>query len=200
MELIDISNVNGAVDWPKVKRAGIGGVWLKATEGKTFDDPYFASNRRRANAAGLRVGAYHFARPENNTAQVEADHFCKVIGPVGRRDLKPVLDMEGKGDEAWAHAFSQRVKLNLGVTPIFYSYTAWIKEHSFKTPVGNGLWLADYGVNNGGMAKAVAPKPWTRFVAHQYTSVGSCAGVSGHVDRSWGRTIGILARPVAGLL
>jgi hypothetical protein len=103
VNLIDCSNAQGSINWVAVKNAGVQGAWLKATEGVTFNDSWYATNRRRANVIGLRTGAYHFARPENNSAVAEADHFSHVIGKPGRRDLKPVLDMEGKGDEAWAH-------------------------------------------------------------------------------------------------
>jgi len=197
MNLIDVSNAQGKVDWVKVKAAGINGAWLKATEGVTFNDSWYASNKRQADARGIRTGAYHFARPEHNSAVAEADHFSHVIGKPGRRDLKPVLDMEGKGDEAWAHAFCKRVRENLGVTPIFYSYSSWIAEHNFKTPVGNGLWLANY---DGLLHIAPAPAPWKRYVAHQYTSTAKMPGVTGNCDRSWGRLTGCLAHPLLGLL
>jgi lysozyme len=197
VNLIDCSNAQGSINWVAVKNAGVQGAWLKATEGVTFNDSWYATNRRRANVIGLRTGAYHFARPENNSAVAEADHFSHVIGKPGRRDLKPVLDMEGKGDEAWAHAFCKRVRENLGVTTIFYSYSAWIKEHNFKTPVGNGLWLANY---DGLLHTVTAPKPWKRYVAHQYTDKGIVPGVRGDCDRSWGRLIGCLAHPVLGAL
>lgn len=196
MNLIDVSNAQGNVDWGKVRRAGIQGAWLKATEGSDYNDAYFEANRRRARAAGVRVGAYHFARPEHNTAKTEADHFCHAIGKPGRRDLKPVLDMEGFGSESWAHQFSKRVRDNIGVTPIFYTYSAWLEEHKFEAPVGNGLWIANY---DGILHPPLTPKPWKKYVAHQYTDKGAVAGVSGHVDRSWG-TRGVLAHPVKGLL
>ena len=195
MNLIDVSNVQGHIDWAKVK--GVQGVWLKATEGLTFDDSFYKENRKGAQAAGLRVGAYHFARPENNTAIAEADHFSNVIGKPGRKDLKPVLDMEGHGDESWAHTFSKRVYHNTGCYPLFYSYLDWIQTHKFKIPVGNGLWLADY---SGLLHPPVAPKPWKKYVAWQYSDKGKVDGITGFVDRSVGSKLGVLAHPVLGLL
>lgn len=196
MNLIDVSNVQGKVDWKKVAKSNVQGVWLKATEGLTFDDAFYKENVAGARAAGLRVGAYHFARPENNTALAEADHLSHIIGRVGRRDLKPALDMEGNGDEAWAHMFCRRVYHNLGVIPVFYSYSAWLNEHHFKVPVGNGLWIANY---DGLLHPPITPKPWKRYVAHQFTDKGKVDGIAGNVDRSWARP-GVLAHPLLGLL
>lgn len=207
MELIDVSNAQGAVDWRAVKKAGVAGAWHKATEGATFDDAWFAANRRRAGQAGVRFGAYHFARPDRNKPETEADHFCRVVGKLDRRDLRPVLDLEQETTlkwreiEEWARAFNRRVRAHLGVTPVFYSYPAYIASMSLERTIGNGLWLASYGPNDGRRHTAVVPKPWKRYVAHQYTSTGSVPGVHGHVDRSYApRLRGVLARPIAGLL
>lgn len=196
MNLIDVSNAQGSIDWVKVRRAGVQGAWLKATEGVTFNDAFHTTNRREANKAGVRVGSYHFARPELNSAVAEADHLCRIIGKLGRRDLKPVLDMEGKGDEAWAHTFCRRVQFHLGVWPIFYTYSAWLHEHHFKKPAGNGLWIANY---DGVLRPPLPVAPWKKYVAHQYTSSGRVDGIRGKVDRSWGNRA-VLAYPVKGLL
>ena len=51
-----------AIKWPR-SAARFEFAFLKATEGRTFDDERFAFNRRAAKAAGLAVGGYHFARP-----------------------------------------------------------------------------------------------------------------------------------------
>lgn len=207
MELIDVSNVNGSVDWKKVRADGVTGAWLKASEGVTFTDALFAAHRRAANRAGVRVGAYHFARPDNNTAKQEADHFSDVVGKVGRRDLRPVLDYEhdttlsARELEEWARHFNQRVVDRLGVLPAFYSYPFYIAKMHLTSPIGNGLWLADYGPNDGVRHPPKVPPPWLRCIAHQYTSKGTVRGVSGHVDRSYApRVQGVLAHPLLGLL
>ena len=206
LELVDISSNNGAVEWPHVRAAGIRGVWLKATEGSSYTDPTFAAHRTRAAAAGLRVGAYHFARPDHNSAAVEARHFAAVVGKVGRRELRPVLDLEVQGLrphelEAWARTFNQQVHLLLHVAPAFYASTAYIAALELTRPIGDGLWLANYGVNDGHVHAVTAPRPWRRYIAHQYTSAGRVNGIVGNVDRSQApRLRGILAFPVRGLL
>ena len=63
-EGIDASHWQGAINWTRVAGASKKFVYLKTTEGTTYVDPTFASNRSGARAAGIKVGAYHFARPD----------------------------------------------------------------------------------------------------------------------------------------
>ena len=74
--------------------------FVKATEGLTGpDDPTMATNVANAAQAGLLVGVYHFAHPENLTAMngavQEADHLLSDAGDaIGPGKLRPVLDIE----------------------------------------------------------------------------------------------------------
>ena len=96
MLVVDLSSNNRAPDWHALKRAGVGGVWLKATEGLTWRDPDFHQWRVAANSVGLHVGAYHFARPDMHPyeAVAEAKNFVSAVKTVGVTDLRPVLDFE----------------------------------------------------------------------------------------------------------
>ena len=51
--------------------------FMKARLDRLDVDPTYATNREQAKAQGLRVGAYHFARPDAGVgdAVAEADHF-----------------------------------------------------------------------------------------------------------------------------
>lgn len=208
--LIDLSSNNGAVDMKRVAAAGIDGAFVKATEALTYRNPYFTRQRADCAAVGMRFGAYHFARPDRNPfgAEDEAEHFCDVVGRLDRRDLKPVLDLEVRGNaisdrqlEAWARAFNGVVRRRLGVYPLFYSYPAFITDMGPDRPIGNGLWLASFGRNDGIEHPYTVPAPWKRAVAHQFTSRAHVAGVQGEVDlSSYSRLTGLLARPIAGLL
>src|ERR1051326_5351230 len=60
---IDVSHYDGQVYWPNVKNnSGIAFAWSKATEGTTFQDAVFTYNQTNGKAAGVYMGAYHFAR------------------------------------------------------------------------------------------------------------------------------------------
>jgi len=159
---------------------------LKATEGKTYTDPTFASHYTKAQEAGVPVGAYHYARPDHNTAKAEAEHFLNVL-KLTHGDLKPVLDFETKGsplDESWARAFNKIVYAHTHVWPLFYSYSYFIHNLNASFPIGGGLWLADYGKNDGKEHSYTTPFPWKKTLVHQYTSNGIVRGVSGRVDLS----------------
>ena len=53
--------------------------WAKSDEGTYYDDPYFDMNMTNAKAAGVLIGAYHFARPDLADglagADAEASYF-----------------------------------------------------------------------------------------------------------------------------
>lgn len=208
--LLDLSNNNATPDYHKVKRAGCFGVLQKVSEGLTFSDATYHARTIAARAAGLHVGGYHFAHPHPGTAVAEAQYFCALLGKVERRDLYPALDLETNDGGLtpaqmlrWIRDFQLEVHDKTGVKCLLYSYSAFIAQMGWTdTPgTGAGLWLADYGPNDGHDHGATAPHPWRRFVAHQFTSVGTWPGCSGHVDVSHARSRRtVLAHGSRGLL
>ena len=181
---VDVSNNQGAINWTALANDGVRFAWIKATEGATWTDPLFAENMRRAQEAGIRVGAYHYARPDNNSPQKEAWHFLDRARPRPG-DLLPVLDFEAPEasrlgatkQEQWAATWLNQVWGDIGVKPIFYSYPAYIFG-----PLGGGqhlrsypLWLASYGPNDGSRHISVVPYGFN-MVVHQYTSRGNRGG------------------------
>lgn len=208
--LLDLSNNNPEPDWHAVRKAGAFGVLLKVSESDTFTDQTWLPRSHAARAAGLHVGGYHFARPHKGSALSEARYFCERLGKVERRDLHPALDLEtndgGLSDNvllAWVRTFQRVVLEQTGVRCLLYSYSAFIHEQGWATTPGTGagLWLADYGPNDGTDHGAQPPRPWRSIVAHQYTSVGHWPGVTGHVDLSHARSRRkVLAHGLRGLL
>lgn len=190
MLILDLSNNNAEPDWKHLRAHGVDAVFLKASEGNSWVDPTFKSRRKAANAAGIRVGAYHFARPDLHvTPKQEAANFCKVVGKVGLSDLRPVLDFEtyahGVNLENWARDWNNRVKDVLKVGPLFYSYPAFIHEMNLSKPIGYGLWLASFSKNDGVEHPYSIPSPWKHAVLHQFTSNGHVFGVPGKVDENY---------------
>lgn len=189
MVFIDASSYQGVIDWKKVRNSGVSAAYLKATEGMNWNDPKFQENRKAANTHGIHVGAYHFASLYDG--KLEAEHFLKTIGRVGLKDLKPVLDLESNPKRlspaqmrAFVAAFNKTVHDRTGVWPMFYSYASFAESIGFPKPVGNGLWIAAYGRNDGIEYPVTVPKPWKNYVAHQFTSRGSTPGIKGYVDLS----------------
>ena len=54
---------NAPVNWAAVKAAGISFAFVKSTESTGYVNPYYARDVAGARAAGVVVGAYHFAQP-----------------------------------------------------------------------------------------------------------------------------------------
>src|SRR4051812_33469829 len=94
----DVSSWNhgGAISWRAVKNSGTSFVFIKATEGGGYTNPYFSRDWHDSGAVGLLRGAYHFARPStrSGSAAAQAHHFARVMGArLQRQSLPPVLDL-----------------------------------------------------------------------------------------------------------
>ncbi len=195
---IDVSNHQGRIDWQKVAADGVAFAWVKATEGRTYTDVTFLRNLLAAREAGVPVGVYHYARPDNNSPEAEADHFLSAIGDVEPGDLLPVLDFEtdaprlsGAAMTQWAARWLELVTAGIGIRPVFYSYPYFITGQmaGAKALAGDKLWLADYGSNDGRRHRQRYSFPHMVQVAHQYTSNGRVGGIIGRVDLNWAESL-----------
>lgn len=184
--MIDVSSFQGTIDWVSVKGSGIKAAYIKATEGTKFVSAAVQSMKypQKAHAAGLTVGYYHYARPENDPA-AEAHFFVNVMGAPKIGDLPGAYDIEGGG---WTNAtaraavlrFGNTYKALTGIWPMIYCSTSF-----WTGKLGSGanlpaayrkqLWAAHYGVHPGG------PQV-TGWLIHQYTSTGHVPGIVGGVD------------------
>ena len=119
---------------------------IKATEGKTFNDSKFKHNIQICQERDIPIGFYHYARPENNPALVEAKHFLDRVAPyIGNSIL--ALDWEGealKHPISWALTWLNHIYAQTGVRPVFYCSASYTKN--LKTLFDNnyGLWVAHY--------------------------------------------------------
>jgi len=204
--IVDLSNNNGgSIDFRAMSRAGVFGVMHKVSEGVRFVDQLWTPRSHAARAAGLHVGGYHFARPTLGTADDQAELFARSLGDVVRRDLHPALDLETddggltpKQLYQWAHDFGEKFHELTGQRVMWYTGPAFIKAHKIEKIFGNGagLWLADWGPNDGtdhGISGADTA-PWHKATMHQFTSVGRVSGVAGRVDLNHARSrVAILA-------
>lgn len=173
----------GALDLAAAKKAGVGFLFHKATEGTGFVDGNYAKRRTAAARAGIPFGAYHFARPSAGDALAEARHFLATAKPKPG-DLAPVLDLEtndarlSRGQlTSWVRTFVAEIKRQTGVLPIIY--TPFALDQNF----GCRLWAARYNNTN---TPAVPPAPWKAWDIWQFSNgvygrPNSVAGL-GHVD------------------
>jgi GH25 family lysozyme M1 (1,4-beta-N-acetylmuramidase) len=193
IEGIDVSHWQGAIDWPTVADTGRRFAFLKATDDTDFVDSYYAANYAQAKAAGLTVGAYHFARPDATpgSAVAQADHFADHLF-LASGDLRPVLDLEKTGSlepaelRAWTRDFLEQLYQRTGqramiyVSPAFWSSklgnTAWFAANGYEL-----LWIAHWTTASSPTVPAGNwdGHGWTFW---QYTSDGAVPGIEGRVD------------------
>lgn len=176
---IDVSHVQGAVDWSKVAGAGASFAFAKATEGVAFVDPALASNWKAMKAAGLVRGAYHFFLPSLDAA-TQAKHFLATV-PYEPGDLPPVLDLEtdpktktlAADVKTWLAIVAQKMGCNpiIYVSPSFWD--TFVDDDFSAYP----LWVADWNVREPAL-----PRGWITCTFWQHTNQGTAGGVRGRVD------------------
>ena len=112
---VDVYSGNGTMNWPLIAGGGKDFAMVKATEGVGFQDSKLSQNESNGTAAGLYIGCYDFAHPENNTPVAEADYFVNYAKPLNAfaaGHLDPMLDME-----TGAARTSARHRFPPGATP-----------------------------------------------------------------------------------
>ena len=194
---VDVSHHQNTIDWTKVVESGHVYAFHKATEGATFVDDMYATNRNAAGAEDIPFGAYHFARPDGGgiaAAQADAanevQHFLAIADPQPG-DLIPVLDLEATGGLpprrliAWTQAWLDGVESALGVKPLIYTSPSFWSTNLNDTTTfalqGFPLWIAHY-------TSAAEPRTpaadwngngWSFW---QWTSCAQVPGIKGCAD------------------
>jgi GH25 family lysozyme M1 (1,4-beta-N-acetylmuramidase) len=202
---VDVSSIQGSINWPDVAAAGMAFTGIKASEGDYYTNPDYASDVQQATANGLYVIPYAFANPfdpaDNGTAVQQADKAAGEVSSVGAPanlimplalDLEP--DPYASNDNTnqcyglspsamvtWINGFISEYDKKLpGTRPlIIYTEAAW-----WNTCTGNStafgshpLWLASYGVTNPAL-----PAGWNNLTFWQYSANGSVSGITGATD------------------
>lgn len=184
---IDISHHNGAVDWKKVAADGISFAFLKASEGRSYQDSTLATHLKGAREAGVMVGAYHFVTAQSvDAAREEAANFAGTItaaGGVDLLDLPPVMDYENNPARlskaqinAIAETFLTTLEQLTGVKPMIYTGNSF--AGNFGANLGSyNLWIAKYSDS----APTDVPA-WGKWTFWQYSD-GVNGGVRGNGSR-----------------
>lgn len=184
---IDVSEWQGNIDFGEVARAGIEVVYIRASEGRGYVDPYFRENYEKAKANGLRTGFYHFLTATNEAeAKEEAEFFvsnikglepdCRLamdfevfdgldvstINEISRVFLETVEKLSGKECVIYSDAYNARTVFSKELAD---DYPIWVADYFVEEPESNGKW-----------------KFWVGF---QYSDRGIINGIDGNVDRDY---------------
>ena len=144
-----------------------------------FCDPIY----QYAKSKGKNLGVYFFPLTESSDPETSAD-WCveQVKGYIGNTAF--FLDWERTdGTDVsktwWALRWLKRFEEKSGVKPNIYMNTSTVREFNWSEVAANdnGLWLADYGSNDG-YDHGVPDIPyWSIVMMHQYTSKGDREGL-----------------------
>ena len=197
-----------AASWVNLKSAGYTFAWTKATEGLTFNDSTLGANMTNAKNAGVLIGAYHFARYDNQKgtsgADQEAAHFWGQISSYVVADgkhLVPVLDLENTQTNTpksagytqttlsqWAVEFLTDIKSDaaaagITLTPVIYTGASFAATWLDATVAQSfPLWMANY---NGQPRDTGSPNfngvvsPWQSPNGWQFWQYTDAQSISG---------------------
>lgn len=182
---IDVSHHQGPIDWATVSGDRVDFAYLKATEGRTFTDPRFAANSLEADAAGLRVGAYHYfslCSPGGEQGQHFAATMAAQTDAGVRLAMPPAIDLELLGScadpptreqlLAEVRAFLEVVEQATGQRVIVYSFPDFEERYGFAEALDRRQWVRRLG-----------DQPPTReWWLWQRSQTASVSGVDGPVD------------------
>jgi len=193
VKMIDVSsNQPHPLNWEKVVKSGVAGVYIKATENTTYTNPYYNPDRAQAVANGIPYGGYDFTRPDKSNPIADAQYFVASGGADGQ--LPPALDLETAGKTTidtlrWTFDWLNEVSTLTGKYPIIYtgSYYEW---SSYPALHSWHLWLAAYPNSYQptqsacGLKLPVVAAPWASqgWSIWQYSSRGSVPGIQFSVD------------------
>ncbi len=171
-------NIHGEVDYP------VRFIFIKATEGTTVRNRYFASDYTQSRKHGYRTGAYHFFSTKT-TGKRQAEHFLRN-SRYNKGDLPPVLDLEPtdgaiKRMGGVSRLFSEVrqwlsiVEKRRGARPILYISQRFVNKYLPQAPDllrDYDVWIARYGQY----------KPDVHLVYWQLSADGRVNGIHGDVD------------------
>lgn len=184
---IDISKFTPKLDWVKLKASRTTFVFVRSTQGVAFLDNRFADLWAAAKKSGIRRGAYHVYRGNQDPVQ-QAKFFLQTLGTLDDDDLPPAVDLSTMfqtGDPDMAPdvvskdvlAWLQEVANALHRKPLIYGPSHWLSGKLTADAVhAYPVWIAQYG------PVPRTPAGWKKWMFWQYSATGQLAGAAGIVN------------------
>ncbi len=188
VEGVDVSSHQGNVSWSTLWSSGNKFAYVKATEGTSYENPYFAQQYNGSYNVGMIRGAYHFALPNSSSGASQANFFVDNGGGWSQdgKTLPGVLDIEynpygstcyGLSQSAmvsWIRDFLDTYYARTGRHAVIYTTTNWWTSCTGNYSgfaANNPLWVARYASSAGTL-----PAGWGFYTFWQYTSTGPTVG------------------------
>lgn len=185
---VDISVIQGKVDFVALAASGIQFVIIRCGVGNGGIDSLYASNVAAAKAAGLKVMAYHFvyplpplaSQPLRDPVKQAQYHFKAAQGELAACDYEwPTPDQWAKWGctasqmNQWCLAYLQEYERLSGQKMAVYTYPYFAQSLNLPADFAQyPLWIASYETN------PTIPHPWTDWVLWQTTGGGGHLPVS----------------------
>lgn len=185
---IDVSAWQGAIDWKRVKNAGVEFAIIRTGYGRKDPkqiDQFFKENIEGAKEVGIKVGAYHYSYAESPEDAVKEAEFCLEILDGVKLDLPVYYDIEDKTISN-KHDKDIRTQMCINFCTVIEKAGYWAGVYANKNWFDNylnydqlkaryTLWLAHYCIDSPSLDCDV----W------QYRSNGSIDGITGNVDMNY---------------
>lgn len=200
---IDVSYHQGAIDFKKVKAAGVSFVIIRvgyrgSSTGNISVDPKFKTYAKDATDAGLKIGLYFYSEAINASEAKAEAQFCiekakdyKITLPIAY-DFEPSTNKgrQYKANLSKAKAttlcttFCDTIK-TAGYSPMIYASSSTFNNDLNRSTLAKSykLWVARYPTtsrNVTGKTYKNADDP--DYTYWQYASIGKVDGISGKVD------------------
>lgn len=188
---VDVSRYQGAIDWEKVKAAGVKFAFLRVgyrgyETGKIMLDENFEDYIEGATEAGMPIGVYFFSQAANTAEALEEAEFVLEAVKDYQLTWPVVFDMEQVDAEGHrtehltaaeatdiAIAFCDKVA-EAGYTPMIYGNVSWFLSMTELSRLHDyDKWFAQY-----------RPMPYYpyEFTIWQYSQYGIVDGIEDEVD------------------
>ena len=200
---IDVSGLQGDIDWQKVKDAGIDYAIIKIGSRDNngwWTDSRFLRNVSECERLGIPWGAYVYSYARNATEATEEADFA-ISKLSGHHPTLPIyFDLEETPKEGesikWlpytdsaamasiAKAFCNRIS-SAGYKPGIYASAGWFKYYLTDPCFSNSgwsIWTAQYWYDSYNASLGLAPEYPAKFDCWQYSYRGSIPGISSNVD------------------
>lgn len=166
---------------------------IKATQGKSYLNPTFATQYNQAKAAGKLLGIYHYI--DGSGADAEANYFVNAVKSVnGIGEAILAVDQQSGQNSAWGNAtyvkqLMDKIYSLTGVKPFIYVQHSAAATYNNIQAAGYPLWgaqYANYNQTNYQSSPWRDGKVWGSWgndpTIRQYSSSGRITGYGSNLD------------------